>query len=398
MASDEAAAHRAALIAQLEREGVLHDASVRAAMFAVPRHRFLPDEPLERAYANDAVATKFKGNISISSASQPAMVALMLEQLALKPGMHVLEIGAGTGYNAALLRTLVGPTGHITAVDIDADITDDARTHLAAVGITDIDIITGDGAVGYAPDAPYDRIILTVNAGDIAPAWFAQLKPGGILLLPLSIGPAQFSIAFVKTDGTLHSRSLQPCSFMPLRGSMGDDATGTRTISAAPGLRLMMTNAAAPNVGRIAALLETTPVSHTIAGVRHGWHFALAFALADMRQTRVFTFVSSDDVRYGFVGHGYGIFDMVAGDGTLIRLADPMDGTADITTLVYGDARTETWLDRLFADWSAHGVPRIQEYDVTAIPADQAVSVSGDGFIVRIPHWQLVFRVSSSLP
>src|SRR5947209_20254991 len=122
MMEDEAAALRAALIAHLERDGSLADPAVRAAMLAVPRHRFLPGEPLERAYANDAIATKFADGVSISSASQPSIVALMLEQLALAPGMNVLEIGAGTGYNAALLRALVGPTGHVTTVDIDADI------------------------------------------------------------------------------------------------------------------------------------------------------------------------------------------------------------------------------------------------------------------------------------
>ena len=138
MQPDAADGLRAALIAQLEREGALHDAAVRAAMLAVPRHAFLPTEPLERAYANDAIATKFADGVSISSASQPAIVALMLEQLALAPGMNVLEIGAGTGYNAALMRTLVGPGGRITTVDIDADITDAAQGHLAAIGITDV--------------------------------------------------------------------------------------------------------------------------------------------------------------------------------------------------------------------------------------------------------------------
>lgn len=393
MQPDEATAHRTTLIAHLERDGILHDAAVRAAMLGVPRHAFLPDVSLERAYANDAVATKFAGDVSISSASQPAMVAEMLEQLALAPGMNVLEIGAGTGYNAALLRTLVGSAGHVTTVDIDADITDAARAHLASIGLTDIDIITGDGAAGYTPNAPYDRIILTVNTGDIAPTWFAQLKSGGVLVLPLSVGPAQFSIAFTKADGVLHSRSLQPCSFMPLRGSMGDDATGRRTNRVAPGLRLMMTNAAAHDAGQIAALLEIPPVSRTIAGVQHGWFSALAFALADARHARVFAFVSSDDARYGFVGHGYGVFDMAAGGGTVIRLADTMDGTADMTTLTYGDARTGEWLDRVFAAWAARGVPRIQEYEVTAMPADAPVSAPAGGFVVKIPHWQLVFRV-----
>lgn len=396
MQSDEATVRRASLIAQLEAEGVLHDVSVRAALLAVPRHRFLPDEPLERAYANDAIATKFAGKVSISSASQPAMVAEMLEQLALEPGMHVLEIGAGTGYNAALLRALVGPTGRVTTVDIDADITDAARAHLASIGLTDIHILTGDGAAGYAPNAPYDRIILTVNAGDIAPAWFAQLKPGGVLVLPLSIGPAQFSIAFEKVAGTLRGRSLQPCSFMPLRGSMGDDPTGTRTITAAPGLRLVMTNAAAPNAGRIAALLETPASSRAIAGLRHGWFSALAFALADTRHARLFAFVSSDDARYGFVGHGYGIFDEAADGGAVIRLADTMDGTADMTTLSYGDPRIGDWLDHLFADWAARGIPRVQQYSVIALPADAPVSAPADDVIVRIPHWQLVFRADKN--
>lgn len=396
MESDEATARRSSLIAHLERMGVLHDATVRAAMLAVPRHQFLPHESLERAYANDAVATKFAGDVSISSASQPAMVAEMLEQLAPEPGMHVLEIGAGTGYNAALLRALVGPTGRVTTVDIDADITDAARAHLASVGITDVDVITGDGAAGYAPHAPYDRIILTVNAGDIAPAWFAQLKPGGVLVLPLSIGPAQFSIAFVKDDSVLRSRSLQPCSFMPLRGSMGDDATGARTTTVAPGLRLMMTNAAARDAKEIAALLEIPPVSRVIEGVQHGWFSALAFAVADTRQARVFSSVSSDDVRYGFIGHGYGVFDVAAGGGTVIRLADAMDGTADMTTLVYGNAQTGTWLDRLFADWAARGAPRVQEYTITAVPTDAPVPATAGDFVVGIAHWQLVFRVGTT--
>src|SRR6478672_1795152 len=137
MKPDEATRLRVALIETLGREGVLHDAAVRAALLDVPRHLFLPNEPLERAYANDAIATKFADGVSISSASQPSIVALMLEQLALAPGMSVLEIGAGTGYNAALLSRLVGRSGHVTTVDIDADITDTAREHLASAGITD---------------------------------------------------------------------------------------------------------------------------------------------------------------------------------------------------------------------------------------------------------------------
>jgi protein-L-isoaspartate(D-aspartate) O-methyltransferase len=395
MAADEAAERRAALIEQLEREGALHDPGVRAALLRVPRHRFLPDQPLDRAYANDAIATKFADGVSISSASQPSMVALMLEQLALAPGMHVLEIGAGTGYNAALLRTLVGLTGHITTIDIDADITDAARRHLASVGLTDVEVITGDGAAGYPPNAPYDRIILTVNAGDIAPAWVAQLKRGGIVVLPLSIGAAQFSIAFVEEDGILRGRSIQPCSFMPLRGSMGNDETGSRGIRPLPGLRLTMGNAAAHDAEQIAALLLSPPIPQVIPGVRQGWFTALAFALSDPDRRRVFAFVTSDDARYGFVGYGYGIFDFVAGGGSVIRLSDAMDGTADMTTLAYGSPQATEWLTTVFAHWQEQGAPRAQDYTVTAIPSSEPVTPPPGASVVSLPHWHLVFVAGS---
>jgi protein-L-isoaspartate(D-aspartate) O-methyltransferase len=392
MPSDEATARRIGLIAQLERDRVLHDDAVRGAMLAVPRHLFLPNESLERAYANDAVATKFAGDVSISSASQPAIVAEMLEQLALAPGMRVLEIGAGTGYNAALLRTLVGPTGHVTTVDIDEDITDGARRHLAAAGITDVEVITADGAAGYAPNAPYDRVILTVNAGDIAPAWVAQLQSGGILVLPLSIGPAQFSIAFEKEGEALRSRSLQPCGFMPLRGSMGDAATGSRALAPMPGLRLTMTNAAANQAGPIAALLQTPPTLRVIPNVHQGWFSALAFTLSDKTVPYIFAFVSSNDARYGFVGHGYGIFVPGAGGGSVIRLADATDGTVDVATLAYGDPEAAVWLAGVFAAWHARGAPRANQYQITAVPLGATFSPPPGASTVELPHWRLIFE------
>lgn len=398
MAADEASKRRAALIEQLEREGALHDPTVRAAMLQVPRHRFLPREPLERAYANDAIATKFADGVSISSASQPSIVALMLEQLALAPGMNVLEIGAGTGYNAALLRALVGSMGHVTTVDIDADITDAAREHLASIGCTDVEIVTADGAVGYPPNAPYDRIILTVNAGDIAPPWAAQLKRGGILVLPLSVGAAQFSIAFVKEDGTLRSRSIQPCSFMPLRGAMGRDATGSRSVSPLPDLRLTVSNFALHDAEQIAALLETPPVPRVIPGVRQGWFTALAFALSDPEVRRIFAYVTSDDARYGFVGYGCGVFDTIAGGGSVIRLSDAMDGSADMTTLAYGNPAVTDWLAGVFARWEEQGAPRAQDYTVTAVPSGEPVISSPDASVVALPHWRLVFVAGRAEP
>lgn len=396
MAADEATRRRTELIEALAREGTLRDAAVRAAMLAVPRHLFLPNEPLERAYANDAIATKFADGASISSASQPSIVALMLEQLALAPGMNVLEIGAGTGYNAALLRRLVGPTGRVTTVDIDADITDAAREHLADAGIADVEIVTADGAAGYAPNAPYDRIILTVNAADIAPAWAAQLQPGGLLVLPLSVGAAQFSIPFEKRGDILHGRSMQPCGFMPLRGSMGRDATGSRAVSPQPGLRLTLTNADASDADRIAAILGAAPVPRVMPGMRQGWFTALAFALSGPERRHISAYVASDDARFGFVGHGYGVFDRAVESGAVIRLADTMDGTANVTILEYGAPQTAEWLAAVFARWEQHGAPRPQEYTVTAYPIGEPIAPPEDASVVMLPHWQLVFTTEGA--
>src|SRR5262245_20506986 len=109
----------------------------------------------------------------VSSSSQPEIMAIMLEQLDVRPGHRVLEIGAGTGYNAALLAHLVGGTGRVTAVDIDGDIVAAARVHLAAAGISGGQLVCADGWACVPEDGPYDRIVLTVGAHDISPAWRA---------------------------------------------------------------------------------------------------------------------------------------------------------------------------------------------------------------------------------
>src|SRR5690349_7613317 len=146
-------------------------ATVEEAFRVVPRHLFLPGVPLSRAYADEAVAVQAVDGVTTSSASQPSMMAIMLVQLDLHPGHRVLEIGAGTGYNAALMRRLVGPEGRVVAVDIDADLVEGAGRHLAAAGVGGVELVCADGALGHPPGAPYDRIVLTVGSGVVRPEW-----------------------------------------------------------------------------------------------------------------------------------------------------------------------------------------------------------------------------------
>lgn len=210
-----------ALIGRLKENFILHDPRVEAAFRAVPRHLFLPGLPLEEAYRDEAIPTKrlADGQV-VSSSSQPAIMAIMLEQLALEPGHRVLEIGAGTGYNAALIAHIVAETGHVVSIDIDEDLVESAMFHLAAAGIRGVEVVCGDGFLGYPDAAPYDRIILTVAAWDIAPAWREQLKPGGRIVLPLDIKHSQKSVALESREGYLESISVTPCGFMALRGML----------------------------------------------------------------------------------------------------------------------------------------------------------------------------------
>jgi protein-L-isoaspartate(D-aspartate) O-methyltransferase len=216
---------RDTLVDKLVREGHLRDERVIAAFRAIPREQFVPDVPLDEVYSSsEAIVTKRIDGVGVSSASAPDVIAIMLEQLNLQRGHRVLEIGAGTGYNAALIAHVVGDTGRVVTIDIDEDLVDGARMHLAAAGVHDVEVVCGDGVLGYAPAAPFDRIILTVAAGDIAPCWQQQLTPTGRLVLPLSLGGPQRSIAFERTDACLCSVSVHSCSFIPVRGSLASSA------------------------------------------------------------------------------------------------------------------------------------------------------------------------------
>ncbi|MCX2969413.1 MULTISPECIES: methyltransferase, FxLD system [Streptomyces] len=216
---------RSQLIDQLVEEGSVRTPRVEEAMRAVPRHLFVPNAPLEKAYGNAPVNTKFdESGASISCASQPDIVGMMLEQLDVQPGQNILELGAGTGFNAGLLGHLVGEKGHVTTIDVDEDIVDGARGGLAAADIHNVEVILGDGALGHAPQAPYDRIEATVGAHGVPPAWLDQLAPGGRLLIPLRLrGSVSRSIAFEKQDGAWRSVGSQMNTFMPLRRGIADD-------------------------------------------------------------------------------------------------------------------------------------------------------------------------------
>jgi len=253
--------HRGALVERLVTNGIVRDDAVKAAFGQVPRHLFLPGLPFADAYADSPVYTKHDGaGTRISAASQPRIVAMMLEQLQIRPGQRILELGAGTGYNAALMAAATGPSGHVTTIDIDADLVTGAREHLAAAGVGNVEVLCADGVLGHPDAAPYDRVIATVGAFEIPRPWLAQLSPGGRLLAPVRLaGAASRSIAFERDTDSWTSRGSEMAVFMPLRG-VGDDArrvldlTGTGEVT----LQTHKDNAHHTDPTTLAGVLDTT--------------------------------------------------------------------------------------------------------------------------------------------
>jgi protein-L-isoaspartate(D-aspartate) O-methyltransferase len=231
---------RERLVDQVLATSGIRDERIAAALRDVPRHLFLPHLPPEEAYLDDAIVTKRDAaGQPISSSSQPAIMAIMLDQLTLTAGQRVLEIGAGTGYNAALMRHIIGPSGAVVSVDIEADLADRAREHLATAGYPDVTVVAADGADGYLPGAPYDRVIATVGVSDLAPAWLDQAGPGARIVVPLDVRGSQLAVAFGRSGSGGHwvSRSVAPCGFMRMRGSL---AGPERTLVLQPGLSVML--------------------------------------------------------------------------------------------------------------------------------------------------------------
>ncbi|WP_424535974.1 hypothetical protein ACOZ38_39175 [Sphaerisporangium viridialbum] len=196
--------------------GLVLPAEIDRALRTVPRHLFTGDAELEAAYEDTAIITKRdERGISVSSVSAPWLQAMMLGQAELKPGDRVLEIGSG-GYNAALIREVVGPTGLVTSVDIDLEITDRAKRCLADAGYTDVDVIPKDAEFPIEPGRTFDAIIVTVGSWDVPPAWPAQLAEGGRLVVPLRTKGMTRSWVLERQGTALVSRGQQTCGFVPL--------------------------------------------------------------------------------------------------------------------------------------------------------------------------------------
>jgi protein-L-isoaspartate(D-aspartate) O-methyltransferase len=228
MAHDPYEAQRTDMIErQLRDRGVVMHA-VLEAMRDVPRHLFVPHMHADHAYGDRALPS-----LEGQTISQPFIVGIMTQELALKPGQRVLEIGTGTGYQTALLARLVGPDGVVCTIERVAALAEFARHRLHALGIDNVHYFVGDGTAGWPADEDwagprgregnplFDRIMVTAGAPDLPAPLLAQLGPEGIMVVPIGPADSQILMRVERKGEHVEQTEVLACRFVPLIGAHG---------------------------------------------------------------------------------------------------------------------------------------------------------------------------------
>jgi protein-L-isoaspartate(D-aspartate) O-methyltransferase len=242
--TDEAIAARLTAYSRaLRRQGAIRTDAVARAFATVPRHLFVrsiynggdrvtvgePPAPdlLDKIYSDRSLMTHVPSDEAgaYSSSSQPSLVVKMLQALELEPGMRVLEIGAGTGYNAALIATITGAP--VTTIDVSAAVAAEAADALIRAQITGVTALHADGYLGHPDGGPFDRIIVTCGVTGVSPHWLDQLAPGGLALVPTAHGGQHPLLAITPIDAACHrvdglatARAVAHADFMTAAGPL----------------------------------------------------------------------------------------------------------------------------------------------------------------------------------
>lgn len=404
---------RGELVATLERRGSIRSPAVRRAFLSVPRELFVPEvnrrEGLERVYADAAlvIRTSTQGT-PLSSSSQPTIMAEMLENLDLHRGMKVLEIGTGTGYNAALLSKLVGPSGTVTSVELEADLAAASDSVLRAAGYP-VNVVVGDAHTVVDADlGTYERIILTGSSDHVPARWRDALIDGGLLELPLrlpgSAGGEQLIVTLRREGDRLRSVAVVPGGFMNLRHPGRDeppppssatlsvsefiDGKG-RSLASLSGAGLVRLRPSARR--RLAALMLSRPRRRRISTPAAAATSLVPYlGMADAPET-----VTVRTVRPQGHGQYSAAAGMVSYDGYGLALAVGRPDRRGCGIEVYGDgpgaAKAERSLDELVGRWRKVGRPSLLDCEITVtygvVPRAAGAHVTNEDGCFTAVHW-----------
>ncbi len=211
---DEYFERRKRMVEKLKKELDLSE-KVAKAMLKIPRHLFVP-EHISEAYNDYPLPIGYGQTISA-----PHMVAIMCELLNLKEGDKVLEVGAGSGYHAAIVAEIVGEKGKVVTIERIPELAERARKTLEELGIKNVKVVVGDGSKGYEEEAPYDKIYVTASAPDVPKSLIKQLKKGGRLVIPIGDYIQYLYIVDKDEEGKIKKRRWGGVRFVPLVGEEG---------------------------------------------------------------------------------------------------------------------------------------------------------------------------------
>ena len=359
----------------------------RALLAEVPRESFLPDviwtngeiprtfvsvsraeDPqlwAELVERDDAVIIQVDdgevepgglGVLPTSSASAPSVVVGMLEATDLRPGQAVLEIGTGTGWNAALLSRRIGEGGRVVSIEVDPAVAAAARRALA--GYPSVRVITGDGEAGHPPGAPYDRVLATVGVRTVPRAWLAQTRPGGLVVLPWDTGYSGGSLLRLRVagDGTAAGRFGGYYAFMRLRSQR-------RFLAVADGEDLPLERA-----DRAVTTVTGYQVYQMMSADQAA--FTIGLLLPD-------TCGLYEEDRRGDYHHVVELHDHRSGSWAQVDVNLDHDSRFDVYQ--YGSRRL--WDEALagFRWWHDHGEPGVDRYGMTITPRAQTVWLDDPG-------------------
>ena len=362
------------------------------AYYATPRHQFIKryrvsnsdnwieitnqnlEENLAQLYANNPIAIygdndahKNPEGKQISTVSQQSLVLYMIELLKLEKGHKVFELGAASGFNAALMGQVVGPTGKVVSVEIIKELIQNAQASVKQLGLNHVEIIEGDGGYGYEKEAPYDRVIFTAGANDLPGTFYKQIKKGGRLLIVLkNQGGVATLILFEKKADHFESIQSMLCDFLPVTGQFHVQGLGYKPIG-----EILSQNKIKPK-----------PVHHT----SHWWggsdEFTFVWLTAGFQ-----SFLSISEPRFQAI--------RIDNESTTFGLLDVKSKSlvvAKYNELVsYGSTKARDYLLKSLQRWTADGMPGLVNLKVKAYPIDRKIKAGKNQWLTKRKESQFLW-------
>jgi protein-L-isoaspartate(D-aspartate) O-methyltransferase len=312
---------------------------------------------------------------TLSTISQPSFVLRMLDMLQLQPGQTVFELGAGSGWNAALIGHLVGPEGRVVSIEVIPEVAKAAEENVRTAGIANVNIVTGDGGDGYAAGAPYDRAIFTAGAFDLPRAFYDQVKEGGLLLAVIKLeGGGDNLFLLRKIKGYFESIFSMPCAFVQLRGKYQIEGLEPAAPSALPEWPALQ--------------------DHEVSRTRFWWGgkgpesfvwrtMGIRFFLG-ITEPRFRAFKTEKTAGVPLEEHYFGLWDQERQSLVLAK---------DDWLIEYGNASAKAALLEKVRQWTDLGMPGAASFKLEVHPNDARVEAREDQWIVKRRESQFVWSL-----